>query len=82
MCSRRSWLVYAAAFALTVGALCAQEGYRPADIQTGKQLYRVNCTHCHGPNGDSVSGVDLGHGTFKATWSFPPAPRLSRERRP
>ena len=47
------------------GALCAQQGYSPADIQAGKQLYRVNCTNCHGPNGDSVSGVNLGHGTFK-----------------
>jgi putative heme-binding domain-containing protein len=52
-------------FALMAGALCAQEGYSPADIQAGKQLYRVNCTSCHGPNGDSVSGVDLGHGTFR-----------------
>src|SRR5580658_9150571 len=43
----------------------AQQGYSPADIQSGKQLYRVNCTNCHGPNGDFVSGVDLGHGTFR-----------------
>jgi putative heme-binding domain-containing protein len=47
------------------GALCAQEGYSTADIQAGKQLYGVNCSACHGPNGDFVSGVDLGHGTFK-----------------
>jgi putative heme-binding domain-containing protein len=51
--------------ALTAGALLAQQGYPPADVQAGKQLYRVNCTSCHGPNGDSVSGVDLGHSTFK-----------------
>jgi putative heme-binding domain-containing protein len=50
---------------LMAGALCAQQGYSPADVQAGKQLYRVNCTNCHGPNGDSVSGVDLGHGTFR-----------------
>ena len=47
------------------GALCAQQGYSPTDIQTGKQLYGVNCTHCHGPTGGSVAGVDLGHGTFR-----------------
>ncbi|HEX5226250.1 MAG TPA: c-type cytochrome [Bryobacteraceae bacterium] len=52
-------------FALASGALFAQQGYSPADVQAGKQLYRVNCTQCHGPNGDQVSGVDLGHGTFK-----------------
>src|SRR5277367_4009760 len=51
--------------ALLAGVLLAQQGYSPADIQAGKQLYGVNCTNCHGPNGDFVSGVDLGHGTFR-----------------
>jgi putative heme-binding domain-containing protein len=51
--------------ALTAGALYAQQGYSAADIQAGKQLYGVNCTNCHGPKGDSVSGVDLGHGKFR-----------------
>jgi putative heme-binding domain-containing protein len=50
---------------LACGALFAQQGYSPADIQAGKQLYGVNCTQCHGANGDQVSGVDLGHGKFK-----------------
>src|SRR5271170_8442647 len=52
-------------YVVMAGALCAQPGYRPADVQTGKQLYGVNCTNCHGPKGDFVSGVDLGHGTFR-----------------
>jgi putative heme-binding domain-containing protein len=51
--------------ALLAKALCAQSGYSPADIQAGKQLYGVNCSACHGPNGDFVSGVDLGHGKFR-----------------
>jgi len=51
--------------ALLAGALCAQEGYSPADVQIGKQLYGDNCSNCHGPNGDFVSGVDLGHGQFR-----------------
>jgi putative heme-binding domain-containing protein len=50
---------------LLAGVLFAQQGYNAADIQAGKQLYGVNCTNCHGPNGDFVSGVDLGHGTFR-----------------
>jgi len=45
--------------------MSAQQGYSPADIQSGKQLYGVNCSNCHGPNGDFVSGVDLGHGKFR-----------------
>ena len=60
MCSPRFCLL-----ALMAGALCAQLGYSPADVQAGKQLYGVNCSACHGPNGDFVSGVDLGHGTFR-----------------
>jgi putative heme-binding domain-containing protein len=51
--------------ALMAGMLCAQQGYNPTDIQSGKQLYGVNCSNCHGANGDFVSGVDLGHGTFR-----------------
>jgi putative heme-binding domain-containing protein len=46
-------------------AAFAQQGYSPADVQSGKQLYGVNCSNCHGPNGDFVSGVDLGHGNFR-----------------
>jgi len=51
--------------ALMAGVLCAQQGYSPADIQAGRQLYGVNCSNCHGPKGDFVSGVDLGHGIFR-----------------
>lgn len=51
--------------ALAAGAAFAQQGYSARDIATGKQLYGVNCTNCHGPNGDSVSGIDLGHGHFR-----------------
>jgi putative heme-binding domain-containing protein len=51
--------------ALAAVPLCAQLGYSPADVQAGKQLYGVNCTNCHGPKGDFVSGVDLGHGNFR-----------------
>jgi putative heme-binding domain-containing protein len=61
----RQWSLRFFWFALMPAVLWAQPGYSPADIQTGKQLYGVNCSNCHGPNGDFVSGVDLGHGTFR-----------------
>jgi len=64
MWSRR-WIPWFSLLTLTAGALFAQQGYSPADVQSGKQLYGVNCSNCHGPNGDFVSGVDLGHGTFR-----------------
>ena len=31
----------------------------------GAQLYSENCLQCHGPEGDMVAGVDLGHGQFR-----------------
>ena len=65
MLSLRFSLLACSVAALTAGAMFAQQGYSQADIEAGKQLYGVNCTNCHGPNGDSVSGVDLGHGKFK-----------------
>jgi putative heme-binding domain-containing protein len=45
-------------------AAFGQQGYSSADVQSGKQLYAVNCSNCHGAKGDFVSGVDLGHGNF------------------
>ena len=51
------------------GALLAQHTYTPADIQEGGRLFRVNCVLCHGPDGDQVPGIDLGHGKFRQTYS-------------
>ena len=51
------------------GALLAQHAYTPADIQEGGRLFRVNCVLCHGPEGDQVPGIDLGHGKFRQSYS-------------
>ena len=45
--------------------LLAQHNYTPQDVEDGGRLFRANCVGCHGPNGDLVPGVDLGHGKFK-----------------
>jgi mono/diheme cytochrome c family protein len=37
----------------------------PADIEDGQRLYLGACTNCHGPDGNTVPGVDLGHGQFR-----------------
>jgi putative heme-binding domain-containing protein len=39
--------------------------YAQADIQAGATVYASQCTNCHGPNGDQVSGVDLRSGRFR-----------------
>jgi cytochrome c oxidase cbb3-type subunit III len=43
--------------------------YTQADIAAGYKLYTTQCTQCHGPNGDGVSGVDLRRGVFRRATS-------------
>lgn len=37
----------------------------------GEQLYMENCVECHGPEGDVVPDVDLGHGRFRRATTDP-----------
>jgi putative heme-binding domain-containing protein len=39
--------------------------YSQTDIAYGAQLYAGQCSQCHGPNGDSIAGVDLRSGRFR-----------------
>lgn len=39
--------------------------YAQADIQYGARIYAAQCTQCHGPTGDQVSGVALKSGRFR-----------------
>lgn len=49
-----------------VGLLDGQEhSYTQGDIAAGGQFYRMNCVGCHGGDGATVSGIDLGRGKFK-----------------
>jgi len=59
-------LVLAVAFGADSGA-SAQEGHgvTPFDLERGGQIYLSNCTSCHGPNGDGVTGVNLFSGQFR-----------------
>ena len=71
---RRSWgYAIAASLAVSifgVGASAQQPAehageYAQADIQYGSTVYTTQCTQCHGPTGDQVSGVDLRSGRFR-----------------
>ena len=42
-----------------------EHSYMQGDIDAGGQLYRINCVGCHGGEGATVSGIDLGRGKFK-----------------
>jgi cytochrome c oxidase cbb3-type subunit 3 len=55
---------------LSVGALLGQQqNYLPGDIEEGGRLYRINCIGCHGPEGNLVSGIDLGRNRFRRVTS-------------
>ena len=50
----------------SVGTLFGQQhSYTPGDIEEGGRLYRINCIGCHGPEGNLVSGIDLGRNRFR-----------------
>src|ERR1700688_3245394 len=53
------------ALLLAAGGLLAQRSYTPGDVEDGQRLFLTNCSACHGPEGDAVPGVDLGHGKFR-----------------
>src|ERR1700730_12857058 len=59
------WGVRVCTLVLAGGALLAQRSYTPGDVQDGQRLFLTNCSACHGPEGDAVPGVDLGHGKFR-----------------
>ena len=59
----RHWILPLVLIAWTIAPAWAQDHtYSSADIEAGVRLYGAQCALCHGPNGDMVSGVDLGAG--------------------
>lgn len=43
----------------------------PGPPPNGERLYMENCAECHGPEGDGVPDVDLGHGRFRRATTDP-----------
>ena len=50
-----------------------------ADIEEGSRAYMSTCANCHGPDGDQVAGVDLGHGQFRRASSDADLVRIIRQ---
>jgi putative heme-binding domain-containing protein len=36
-----------------------------ADIEDGSRAFRDSCANCHGPDGNEITGIDLGRGQFR-----------------
>src|SRR5262245_56573069 len=60
-------LLVGAVFVLSPHSAAAQgdHQYTSQDIQAGARSYSSQCALCHGPNGDTVSGVNLRQGRFR-----------------
>jgi len=61
----RMWPVAICTLVLTASTLRAQE----TDLELGKRFFLARCAVCHGPDGNSVQGVDLGRGKFRRALS-------------
>jgi putative heme-binding domain-containing protein len=68
---RTSGLVAAAVLLACVrlGAQADHSQYSQAEIAAGYRVYSSQCTQCHGPLGDFISGVDLRRGVFRRATS-------------
>ncbi len=65
------------------------------DVEDGARTFASNCAACHGPDGNVIPGIDLGHGQFRRVLTdreleniiengipntaMPPSPRLGEE---
>ena len=63
---------------LAAGPLPAQNRYTAVEAEIGQQQFTNNCVQCHGPEGDAVTGVDLGHGQFRRASSDADLMRIIR----
>ena len=62
--SRLCILALSLAMSATTASLAAQHS-TAQDIEDGGRVFRNTCANCHGPDGDQVSGIDLGRNIFR-----------------
>src|SRR2546425_13286461 len=60
----RPLAILAAAVTMSASPVAAQHD-TAQDIEGGGRAFRNTCANCHGPDGDQVSGIDLGRGVFR-----------------
>jgi len=58
-------------------SLFAQAKYT-AEAEIGRQQFTNSCVLCHGPDGNAISGIDLGHGQYRRATSDADLVRIMR----
>jgi len=54
------------ALASLAGARVASAQHATAyDVEDGARTFASTCANCHGPDGNLIPGIDLGHGQFR-----------------
>lgn len=49
-----------------------------ADLLDGERAFKASCANCHGPDGDQITGIDLGRGRFRRPMSDADLVRIIR----
>ncbi|MEO8260034.1 MAG: c-type cytochrome [Acidobacteriota bacterium] len=80
----RSLTAVFAAFVCAVGAVALTsrtalaQHETASDVLDGERAYRQTCANCHGPDGDVITGIDLGRGLFRRQMSDEDLVRIIR----
>ena len=80
--SRMPMLLLAIVWLCGASTVVAQQRYLPAEVEAGSRLYQSNCTFCHGPEGDGISGVNFSKGANppREKWKLPPTKTAEESR--
>jgi putative heme-binding domain-containing protein len=88
-------LAFCALASLAAARAASAQHATAFDVEDGARTFASTCANCHGPDGNLIPGIDLGHGQFRRALTdreleniiangipntaMPPSPRLGEE---